>query len=165
MVHAVRDRAFFPGPLRNGDSAWFALPAVVVTLADVAGWPYSVGILVKWVTFLGTLHWPVRGADLGVGGVSFVELLILYELWAGERRVLEKATPRYQRLGRQISVSAVPFGPGIALLHVYWGSNEVVVCLAWWSWWVRALHDWCQSLQASAHWVGEVWSRSYFLAK
>ena len=32
--------------------------------------------------------------DLGVGGVSFVELLILYELWAGERLVLEKAVPR-----------------------------------------------------------------------
>ena len=32
-------------------------------------------------------------ADLGVGGVSFVEILILYELWAGERLVVEKAVP------------------------------------------------------------------------
>ena len=52
-------------------------------------------------------------ADLGVGGVSHVELLILYELWAGERLSLEKAYPRYLRSGRQISVSAVPFSPGI----------------------------------------------------
>ena len=50
--------------------------------------------------------------DLGVG-VSYVELLILYELWVGERLVLEKARPRYLRPGRPISVSAVPFGPGI----------------------------------------------------
>ena len=30
---------------------------------------------------------------LGVGGVSLVEMLILYEMWAGERFVLEKAVP------------------------------------------------------------------------
>ena len=35
--------------------------------------------------FLGSLHWPAGGLDLGLGGVSYVELLILYELWAGER--------------------------------------------------------------------------------
>ena len=38
---------------------------------------------------------PAGGLDLGVGGISYVELLILYELWAGERLSLEKATPRY----------------------------------------------------------------------
>ena len=43
------------------------------------------GLLVKWVSFLSSLHWPVGDLDLGVGGVCFVELLILYELWAGER--------------------------------------------------------------------------------
>ena len=59
------------------------------------------------------MHWPAGGADLGVGGISYVELLILYELWAGERLTLEKAHPRYLRTGRPISVSAVPFGPGI----------------------------------------------------
>ena len=55
----------------------------------------------------------MSGADLGVGGVSHVELLILYELWAGVGLVLEKAVPRSQRSGRPISVSAVPLGPGI----------------------------------------------------
>ena len=48
----------------------------------------------------------------GVGGVSFVEVLILYELWAGERLVSEKAVPRYRRPGHPISVSVVPCGPG-----------------------------------------------------
>ena len=47
------------------------------------------------MAFLSTLHWPQIGADLGVGGVSCVELLIVYELWAGERLVLEKAVSRY----------------------------------------------------------------------
>ena len=65
------------------------------------------------MAFLYTLHWPQGGTDLGVGGVSCVELLILYELWVGERLSLEKAHPRYLRPGRPISVSAVPFGPGI----------------------------------------------------
>ena len=55
----------------------------------------------------------VGGLDLGVGGVSYVELLFLHELWAGERLSLEKARPRFFRPGRPISVSAVPFGPGI----------------------------------------------------
>ena len=59
-----------------------------------------------------SFHWPAGGLDLGVGGISYKELLILYELWAGKRLVLEKAHPRYLRPGRPISVSAVPFGPG-----------------------------------------------------
>ena len=74
---------------------------------------YSVGMLVKWVAFLCTLHWPQGDVSLGVGGVSFVEVLILYELWAGERLDLEKAVLRYRGAGRSISVSVVPSGPGI----------------------------------------------------
>ena len=40
-------------------------------------------------------------------------MLVLYELWAGERLCLESAIPGHRRVGRPISVSAVPFGPGI----------------------------------------------------
>ena len=43
--------------------------------------------------FLNSLHWPAGNLDLGVGGVSCVELLILYELWACERLSLEKSSP------------------------------------------------------------------------
>ena len=50
------------------------------TAEDVGAWPYSVVLLVKWVTFLGTLHSQTAGADLGVGGVSHVEMLLFYEL-------------------------------------------------------------------------------------
>ena len=107
LVHAVRDRAFLPRPLGIWHSEWFQLPAAVICAEDIALWPFTPGLLVKWV------HWPVGDLDLGVGGVSYVELLILYELWAGERLSLEKAHPRYLRPRRPISVSAVPFGPGI----------------------------------------------------
>ena len=93
--------------------AWYQVPSVIVSDADVDLWPYTPGLLVKWVSFLNSLHWPVGDLDLGVGGVSYVELLILYELWAGERLSLEKAHPRYLPPVRPISVSAVPFGPGI----------------------------------------------------
>ena len=78
---------------------------------------YGFGLILFlfWLRFR-TLHWPVAVGDLGVGCVSFVEMLILYELWAGERLSLEKAVPRHRRVGRPISVSAVPFGPGIDIL-------------------------------------------------
>ena len=113
---------------------------------DIAHWPYTTGLLVKWVAFLGSLHWPVGGADLGVGGVSYVEVLILYELWAGEKLTLEKAHPRYLRPGRPISVSAVPFGPGIDIwrsLSVSWFPDEVPLYPAWWTAQVCSLCKWC----------------------
>ena len=95
------------------DSEWFQIPAAAICAEDIALWPESPGLLVKWVSFLNSLHWPIGDLDLGVGGVSYVELLIMCELWAGERLSSEKAHPRYLRPGRPISVSAVPFGPGI----------------------------------------------------
>ena len=55
----------------------------------------------------------------------FVELLILYELWAGERSSLEMAYPRYLRSRRPISVSAVPLGPGIDI----WRSCRFIAAL------------------------------------
>ena len=103
----------FLGPPAIWLGEWVAGPSVSIGADDVAQWPYTPGLLVKWFSFLSSLHWPASGFGLGVGGVSYVELLILYELWAGERLVLEKANPRYLLPGRPISVSAVPLGPGI----------------------------------------------------
>ena len=81
VVHAVRDRAFLPGPAGIWDGEWGVVAATHIIYHDIELWPYSVSMLVKWVASLCTLHWPQGGADLGVGGVSYVELLILYELW------------------------------------------------------------------------------------
>ena len=76
--------------------------------------PVSIGLLLNIRSFLlGSLHWPCGAGDLGVGGVSNLELLVLYEQWAGERLVIEGAVPFARRVGRPISVSAVPVGPGI----------------------------------------------------
>ena len=51
--------------------------------------------------------------------VSHVELLILHEVWARERLVLEKAVPRCRWHGRPISVSAaLIFGAPAVLLEV-----------------------------------------------
>ena len=105
--------AWVPGPIglwRHGSSG---CPCIEVCDADVGFWPYSVGLLVKLCSFLSSLHWPSTVDDLGVGGVSFVELLILYERWAGERLVLEMSVPKSRRLCRPISVSAVPAGPSV----------------------------------------------------
>ena len=76
-MHAVRDHAFLPGPAGIWDGEWIALAAAPNTADDVGTWPYSVGVLVKWVAFLSWLHGPVAGTDLCVGCVSFVEMLIL----------------------------------------------------------------------------------------
>ena len=114
IADIVRNVALLPGPLHLWDSGWVGVPPVAISAEDVCLWPYSVDIfLIKFVTFLGSLHWPSAGNDLGPGGVSYVELLILCELWAGERLQFEKAVPRCRRVDRPISVSAVPFGPGI----------------------------------------------------
>ena len=112
-VDAVRNFAFLLGPVGIWGGDWVSFAVSGITVDDVRVWPYSVSLLVKLSAFLGTLHWPVAADDLGLGGVSFVELLILYELWAGERLSLERAVPKRLRAGRPISVSAVPFGPGI----------------------------------------------------
>ena len=105
--------AWVPGPVglwRHGSISW---PCIEVGEGDVGFWPYSVGLLVKFCSFLSPLHWPSTVDDLGVGGVSFVELLILYERWAGERLNLEMSIPKSRRFDRSISVSAVPDGPSI----------------------------------------------------
>ena len=128
------------------------MPAAVICADDIAHWPYTLSLLVKWVSFLGTFHWPAGGLDLGVGGISYVELLILYELWAGESLSLEKVHPRYLWPGRPISVSAVPFGPGIDI----WRSCRFIGSL------MRSLRF---LPAASSYWLGKVWTWAYILAE
>ena len=105
--------ARLPGSAALWASDWYCLPIARISDGDISSWPFSVGLLAKIVHFLGSLHWPRGAGDLGVGGVSYLELLILYEQWAGERLVVESAVPFARRVGRPISVSAVPVGPGI----------------------------------------------------
>ena len=85
--------------------------------ADIAAWPYSVGILVKFTSFLGTLHWPMGSDDLGHFGISFLELLILFEQWAGHRLLSEKVTRPHVMANRPILVPSVPVSEGIKIRH------------------------------------------------
>ena len=64
-----------------------------------------IGLLVVWI--------------LGLVAFLMWNLLILYELWAGEWLSLEQAHPCHLRPGRPISVSAVPFGPGIDICRSF----------------------------------------------
>ena len=119
LVDVVRNVALLPGPFHIWVFGWVGVLPSAVTAGGVCLWPYSVGVLVNLVTFLGSLHWPSAGSDLGSGGTSYLELLMLYELWAGERLQIEKAVLRCKRVDRSISVSAVSFGPGIDIRRSY----------------------------------------------
>ena len=59
LVHAVRNLAVLPGPPALWLGEWVAGPSVAIDADDVAQWPYTPGLLVKWVSFLGSLHWLV----------------------------------------------------------------------------------------------------------
>ena len=51
LVHAVRDRAFLPGPPGIWDSERIHVPSSAVSADDVAHWPYSPDLLVEWFSF------------------------------------------------------------------------------------------------------------------
>ena len=86
------DLASLPGPPGFLNSSWVQVNAGHITGSDIAAWPYSVGILLKFTSFLSTLHWPSGSADLGHFGISFLELLVLFEQWTGHRLLSEKVT-------------------------------------------------------------------------
>ena len=111
-----------PGPQRLWVGGWFQWPVIRITEDDVSRWPFSPGCLVKLAAFLSSLTWPSEVVDLGAGGVSNVELVILYERWAGERLRIEDATPKYRRPGRPIQYQLHPcaliliFGSSVSFL-------------------------------------------------
>ena len=111
------DLASLPGPPGFLQSDWVQVHAGPITGADISAWPYSVGILVRFISFLSQLHWPTESVDMGHFGVSFLELLILFEQWAGHRLLSEKVTRPHVRAGRPILVSSVPVSEGIEIRH------------------------------------------------
>ena len=54
---------------------------------------------------------------MGHFGISFLELLILFEQRAGHRLLGEKVTRPHVRAGRPISVSSVPVSEGMEIRH------------------------------------------------
>ena len=114
-VEAVRDYAMLPGPQRLWTGSWVHWPVIEITEGDLVNWPFSPGSLVKITAFLSSLSWPGEVEDLGPGGISYVELLILYERWAGERLRVENSLPKHKRRGRKVEVAAAPLVPDVQI--------------------------------------------------
>ena len=91
LVHAVRDRASLPGPLGIWDSEWVSVPASAICAEDTAHWPYTPGLLVKWVAFLGSLHWPVGGVNGIHPAPDIHELFMIYKGY-GTLRISSRTT-------------------------------------------------------------------------
>ena len=111
------DLASLPGPPGFLNNSWIQVDTGHITDVDIAAWPYSVGILVRFTSFLSTLHWPSGAVDLGHFGISFLELLILFEQWAGHRLLSEKVTRPHVRANRPILLPSVPVSEGIEIRH------------------------------------------------
>ena len=117
MRFGLIDLASLPGPPGFLNSSWIQVDAGHISGADISAWPFCVGILVRFTSFLGHLHWPSGSVDMGHFGVSFLELVILFEQWAGHRLLGEKVTRPHVRAGRAISVSSVSASEGIEIRH------------------------------------------------
>ena len=96
-------------------SEWVGVRPTVVDAADVAGRPLSVSNFVKVFAF--SQYASLASACLQSGGlvVSHVcnSSFYMSDGLGSGLLVLEKALPRYRRIGRPISVSAVPLRLGI----------------------------------------------------
>ena len=71
----------------------FSVASEPVTDEDVGKWPYSVSILVVFTASLSTIRWQEGLNDMGKFGVSYVEILVIFEKWAGHRLLPEKTVP------------------------------------------------------------------------
>ena len=56
--------------------SWVGVCRNTIDAADVAACPFSASMSVKVVSLLDTLQWPFDADNLGVGGISFVEVFI-----------------------------------------------------------------------------------------
>ena len=99
------------------NNSWIQVDAGCIAGDDIAAWPYIVSILVRFTSFLNTLHWPTGSVDFGHFGISFLELLILFEQWAGHRLLGEKVSRPHARANRPILIPSVPVSKGIEIRH------------------------------------------------
>ena len=119
-VRRVEDRviqefAGLPGPTGFLHSSWVRVDSGPVTANDIAVWPYSVTALIKFTSFLSTLQWPEGLNEMGHHGVSYVELLILFEKWIGNRLLPEKTIPKSRRAGRPLCIGDTPVSDGVKI--------------------------------------------------
>ena len=79
----IVDHATLPGPPEFLSSTWCSLFPLPNTQDDVALWPYTVDIFLVFSSFLASLHWPQANPDLGKFGISYFELLSMFEVYTG----------------------------------------------------------------------------------
>ena len=113
----IVDHATLPGPPGFLSSTWCTLYPLPITQDDVAVWPYSVDILLVFSSFLASLHWPQSAPDLGKFGISYLELLLMFEIFAGHRLLTEKAVRPHLRPRRPLVFSGFPVGIGQEIRH------------------------------------------------
>ena len=111
------DLASLPGPPGFLNSSWIQVAAGRTTFADTAAWPCSVSILIRFTSFLTKLHWPSGSVDFGHFGISFMELWILFEQWAGHRLLSQEVTRPHVRANHPILIPSVPVSEGIEIRH------------------------------------------------
>ena len=166
-IRVTVDLASLPGSIGFLNGPWLQVHGGRVADAGIAASPCSVGILCKFTAFLGTLHWPVGPEDMGHFGISYLELPILLEQWAGHRLLNEKVIRPHLSAHRPISFSSVPVSEGIEIRH----GCQYISSL------VRALvklpgglgrflpsRVWITPVQVKASWVEPVFSWTYFQA-
>ena len=73
--------------------------------------------MIKFTYFLYTLHGPSCTEDFGHFGISFLELLILFEQWPGHRLLSEKVTRPHVRANRPIFIPSVLVSEGVDIRH------------------------------------------------
>ena len=69
----------------------------------------------EFSSFLGLLHWPSDSGDLVHHGVSYLEVLLLFEQPAGPRSLREKVIRPHECAHRPISICSVPVSKGIEI--------------------------------------------------
>ena len=106
----IVDCAFLPGPPDFLNSTWFVLDPGPITIEDVAAWPKSVDILLVFSSFLASLHWPQGVSDMGKFGISYFELLLMFEVFTGVRLQTEKTVRPHLRSRRPLSFSGFSVG-------------------------------------------------------
>ena len=104
-------------PLIFLGNSWRTLDSLPISLEDVAAWPYSVDILLVFSSFLATLHWPQGGSDLGKFGISYFELLLMFEVFSGIRLQTEKTVRPHLRPRRPLVFSGFSVGIGQEIRH------------------------------------------------
>ena len=114
-TRVVVDLASLPGPPGFLDSSWYSIDSGPLTDVDVVCWPFSTSMLVRFTSFLSTLRWPEGLKEMGNNGVSYLELLVLFEKWLGHRLLPEKTVPVHRRPGRLICVDTPPVSEGVQI--------------------------------------------------